>query len=208
MNLNCGRLWFKQQSQSRSDLLHYWWTSLFSNTVFSPQKQEFRRDPEQDTSMLLLRCLLGMLMFLKLSLIDLSLLSPTPQLGTHHLFRSLWGGGYRAVTAALQYMNKLLSRLCRITLREYTECDVALQFKSNQYLISLFGINVQMHYTKFSPCPSPFYLILLFPFIPPCVVCDLSRRACNASRLSMRSKSKQQLKFLWFCHSVLSSAAV
>lgn len=53
-----------------------------------------------------------------------------------------------------------------------------------------------------------FHLFTFFPFIPPCVDCDLSRGVCNVSRLSMRLKSKWQMKFLWFCHSVLSSPAL
>lgn len=70
----------------------------------------------------------------------------------------------------------------------------------------------RMHYTKFLGCVllvrgllfSSFYIP---SFFPPCIVCDPSRRLCSVSCLNRRSKSKQQLKFLWFCHSALLSAA-
>ncbi len=46
MNLSSSQLWFEQYSQSISDLLHYWWPSLFYPMLgFFPQKQVSRRDP-------------------------------------------------------------------------------------------------------------------------------------------------------------------
>ncbi len=87
MNLSCSQLWFEQYSQSISDLLHYWWPSLFSPMLFflPPETSiQERSQPSPGKATLLRRllgCLLGMLILSKLSLFDLSLLSPT-----HHLF--------------------------------------------------------------------------------------------------------------------------
>ncbi len=97
MNLSCSQLWFEQYSQSRSDRLHYWWPSLFSPCCyFSPRNKYPGEIPGKATLLRsLLGCLLGMLILSKLSLFDLSLLSPTDLSSKHTTCSKTLGSSHR-----------------------------------------------------------------------------------------------------------------
>jgi len=93
--------------------------------------------------------------------------------------------------------------------RFYVNRPYKVEYVSISYWISFWITKLQCFHAH-GECI--IYKVSLFIFshsflFPPCIVCDLSRLSCSVSCLNRRPKSKQQLKFLWFCHSALPSAA-